>query len=99
MKCYVAGGQNMTGLSKATKSPFSMPRLFILSPVENVNSANIQIQGFGYKMAEIEVDPVALSQFALLKYPCVLDLETGAVERRGKLETIVTGIVPSLPKA
>lgn len=92
MKCLVAGGQNMTGLSKASQSPFAMPRLFILTLIENVATKNVQITGFGYKSAEIEIDPAALPQFQGLKFPCVLELETGAAERRGKLETIVTGL-------
>lgn len=82
----------MTGLSKANQSPFSIPRLFILTVIENVASKNIQITGFGYKVAEIEIDPAALAQFQGMKFPCVLELETGGAERRGKLETIVTGI-------
>ena len=92
MKLTVVGVKNLKGKAKATGNPFEMCRLFALVPIEIASNDKIVVEGFGFELAEINLDPAALDGFKAVKFPATLDLSTDSRPYRGKLETVVTGI-------
>lgn len=91
MKIHAAGVQRIQGTSKKG-SPFDMCNLITLVPVEPVVSEKISITGHGYKVVELAVDPLALPQFAGMKFPSTIDVELEPRPRMGKYETTVVGV-------
>lgn len=93
MKMHVAGVKVLTGTSKKNGQPFVMATVFGLVPVENFAKADLAARGFGFEPSEVALDPDAVEAFKDVKLPALLDLETDAVPRFGKYETVVIGIV------
>lgn len=96
MQMTVCGVQRMAGQSKAG-SQFDMCQLLALIPVENSNG-KIQVNGAGFRVMELPLDVAALPVFMTQKFPIILDLATEPRPRNGRLETVVTGIVPASAK-
>lgn len=92
MKLNVCGVKRVQGTSKESGNPFDMPRLFALVPVEAGGGAKFQVTGYGFELAEINLDPACLPQFAAIKFPAVLELVMDSRPFRGKLEMFVTGV-------
>ena len=94
MKMLCAGVEHMKGIGKESGNPYDMATMVGLVPVENIKHANGAINGYGYKVAEVQVAPDAVESFKDVKFPCWLDLETDAIPRMGKFETVVVGFKP-----
>ena len=92
MKIQVLGVKRLAGIAKESGNPFEMCTLLAVVPIEQVSGKNFSVQGYGYEVGEMDVDPDALKQFENHKYPCVMDLTTETVMgRNNKLSQIVTG--------
>lgn len=102
MKLNVIGVKRIKGTSSKTGNEFDMCRLFALVPIQpSVGAAKTLIQGHGFELAEMELDPAALVQFAKIDFPATLDLITDTRPYMGKLESYVTGFnaAPALKTA
>jgi hypothetical protein len=99
MKFFAAGVKVLSGESKKSGADFEMSMIFGLAPVENFQKGKLQAVGYGYEPMEIQLDPDAIDQFKSVKFPAELDLETDAVPRFGKYETVVIGIKGAKPVA
>lgn len=97
MKMTVSGVQRIAGTAK-TGSLFDMCQLLALVPIDVSNGGKVQVNGAGLKEMPLPLDAAAMPQFMNLKYPCVVELVTEPRPQRGKLETVVVGIVQQ-PKA
>lgn len=93
MKLNVIGVKRIQGKSSKTGNDFDMCRIFALVPVTAL-SGKTNIQGFGFELAEMELDPAALSSFSRISFPAMLELETDTRPYMGKLESVVTGFAP-----
>lgn len=94
MKTMVLGVKLVSGVSTKSGSPqnFEICTVLTMSKVEKVTTEKVTVRGFGFEVSEIRLAPDALEQFASVKFPASLDLETDMVNFRGKLEPIVTGV-------
>jgi hypothetical protein len=61
-----------------------------LVPIIPINGKT-NIHGFGFELAEMELDPACLSSFSRVSFPAMLELETDTRPYMGKLESVVTG--------
>jgi hypothetical protein len=101
MKLNVIGVKRIKGTSSKTGNVFDMCRLFALVPITSQGGKTL-IQGHGFELAEMELDPAALVSFSKLSFPVDLELQTDTRPYMGKLESVVTGFFPiqaSAPKA
>lgn len=57
------GVSRRSGTSKKTGNPYDMCQLSFAVPIQPVNSANMQLQGYGFEAKEIDVQPEAMEQF------------------------------------
>lgn len=90
MKLNVIGVKRIQGKSSKTGNDFDMCRIFALVPISPL-SGKTNIQGFGYELAEMELEPSALAMFSRVTFPAMLELETDTRPFMGKLESVVTG--------
>lgn len=98
----VAGFQRMSGIAKATGSPFEMFKIFVLVPIENVNKASFQSTGSGFITRDLPLEPSALQKFMAIphsSFPLELDLETEPVPTGRGFETMVVGFRTAQVKA
>lgn len=91
MKMQVLGVKRMNGIAKESGDPFDMATLFGILPIEQVTSAKFSVQGYGYEIGEMVLDPDALKQFEHFKYPCLLELDLEPINYKGKITQIVVG--------
>lgn len=94
MKLNVIGVKRIKGTSTKTGNAFDMCRLFALVPITPQGGKTL-IQGHGFELAEMELDPNSLPNFSRLSFPVELELSTDTRPFMGKLETVVTGFVPA----
>lgn len=94
MKLNVIGVKRIKGTSSKTGNDFDMCRLFALVPITPA-SGKTTIEGFGFELAEMELEHSALSSFSRVSFPALLELTTDTRPYMGKLETVVTGFVAS----
>lgn len=99
MKLTVLGVKRIQGLAKASGNPFDMCRLMAMVPIDVTSGEKLTVTGHGFELAELELDPAAMGQFAGLKFPTTLDLSTDSRPFRGKFETVVTGFLAPAVKA
>lgn len=92
MKSTVIGVTRMQGVGKASKQAYDMARVLVLSEVKPFQKEGLQISGYGFEVAEVSLNPEALGQFAGMRFPCVVDLDTDMETRGGKLQPVVVGI-------
>ena len=92
MKLNVLGVKLISGTSKASGNPFVMCRLVAAVSIEKVDSAKVQIKGFGFEVAEMEMEPSCLEQFSGVKFPADLELLTDQRAYQGEFKTFVTGL-------
>jgi len=92
MKLNVLGVKRISGTSTKTGNEFDMCNLLAAVPIQVGGGKSVSIQGFGFEVAELPLEPSALALFSSIKFPVVLDLETDSRPYMGKLETFVTGI-------
>ena len=91
MKFHVVGAKRIEGFAKATGSPFDMCRAYCLVPIET-GGGKTTVSGYGMELAELELDPKALGQFAELKFPADVELK---IEQRfvfGEFRSVVVGV-------
>jgi hypothetical protein len=93
MKLNVCGVKRVTGNAKSDGAPFDISRVLCLIPIEAGAFGKVKITGFGFELAELEVSPEAIPQFDGLKLPAFVELATETKFMRGKLETVVTGVI------
>lgn len=93
MKLNVLGVKRISGTSTKTGNDFDMCNVFGIVPVQTGGGKTTKVEGYGFEVAELPLDPSALPAFASVKYPMVLELQTDSRPYMGKLETFVTGIV------
>lgn len=91
MKVNVIGVMQMSGTGKESKRPYSLAKIFVLAPIENVQNEHMTRVASGFEVMEVDLSPTAFPAFQELRYPMVLDLSTDMVPRAGKLNTVVTG--------
>lgn len=96
MKLNVIGVKRIKGTSSKTGNEFDMCRLFALVPITPAGGKTL-IQGFGFELAEMELDPAALQSFRQIGFPVELELTTDTRPFMGKLETVITGFVSPAP--
>ncbi len=97
MKTQVLGVKRMNGIAKESGNPFDMASIFVVVPIETSSNAKITIQGYGYEVGEMALEPEALKQFESFKFPCSLELTLEPVLYRGKISQIVTGTTSAAP--
>ena len=97
MKIQVLGVKRMSGTAKESGNPFEMGALLAIVPIENVSNAKFSVQGYGYEVGEMVLDPAAIKQFENFKFPCALELEMEIVNYRGKITQLVTGTSTPAP--
>lgn len=98
MKLNVLGVKRISGNSAKTGNDFDMCNVFGIVPLQIGGGKSVKVEGYGYEVAELPLDPAALPLFASVKFPAVLELETDSRPYMGKLETFVTGIAGDLSK-
>lgn len=97
MKLNVLGVKRIHGVSSKTGNEFDMCNLMASVPVQLGGGMSTKVEGFGFEVAEIPLDPAALPLFREFHFPLVLDLETDSRPYMGKLETFVVGVNRSQP--
>jgi hypothetical protein len=98
MKLQILGVKNVSGTAKESGNPFTICRLFAMTPIENGGGGKVTVIGYGFELSEIELDEQALDSFKTVNFPTVLDLETDVRSFMGKMQTIVVGY-KGAPKA
>ncbi len=104
MKAHVIGAVRVEGVSNksGTLRPYDMPRLLVLQPVEiaskqdDASGTRYSKTGYGYEVAEVDLDVSALPSFSSVKFPALLDLEIGQRMQFGKLASVCTGIAKAV---
>ncbi len=96
-KTQVLGVKRMSGTAKESGNPFDMGALLVIVPIENVSNAKFSVQGYGYEVGEMVLDPECIKQFEHFKFPCALELEMEMVNYRGKITQLVTGTSTPAP--
>jgi hypothetical protein len=94
MKLNVLGVKRISGTSSKSGNEFDMCNVLGIVPVNTGGGKSVKVEGYGYEVAELPLDPSMLHVFAGIKFPAVLDLETDSRPYMGKLETFVVGILP-----
>lgn len=97
MKTQVLGVKRMNGIAKESGNPFDMASIFVVVPIETSSNSKITIQGYGYEVGEMALEPESLKQFENFKFPCTLELTLEPVLYRGKISQIVTGTTSAPP--
>jgi len=98
MKALVINAKKTHGKKKSDGTPYEMYVVTIGLPFRNVSMGNYNIEGYGYDVAELPLDPNILSKFQSLKEPGFLELVTDSVIMFGEIrETVVD--VKAIPKA
>lgn len=92
MQVTVLGVRRMQGVGKASKQPYDMAALLVMQPIRPFSKEGLNISGYGFEPSEVSLKTDALEQFAGLKFPVTLDVETDMENRGGKLQAIVTGL-------
>lgn len=92
MKCTAIGFTEMKGKSSKTGNDFHMIQLNVLTANGNASSGTFNKLGVGFESISIPVEPAVKTKFAMLTYPCNLDLQLDHQMRGQKLEPIVTGL-------
>lgn len=96
MKAIVMNAKQVMGKKKSDGSPYEMYVVTVALPLRPFSSANYNMQGFGYDVAELPLDPAAYPKFSVLKEPQVLDLKMETVILFGEIkDTVVDFVKPA----
>ena len=74
MKAIFLSATRRFGKSSKTGNDYDMCMISIAVPVENVTTANMTFQGFGFEAKEIDLNPLVMAQFANVKPFTEVDL-------------------------
>lgn len=91
MKTQVLGVKRMHGIAKESGNPFDMASIFVIVPIEPTKSEKFSIEGHGYEVGEMPLEPDVIKQFENFKYPCALELTLEPVLYKGKISQVVVG--------
>lgn len=91
MKVTMIGCKRIQGTGKESGLPFDMCHVYVVVPVD-VGQGKVTVTGYGFEVAEMELSPDAMSQFAGLKFPCELELKVDQRFFRGEFRSMVSGI-------
>ncbi len=91
MKFNVIGAKRIEGVAKVSGNPFDMCRVYCVVPIEQ-SAGKTKVSGFGSELAELELSPDALPQFAGLKFPCELELKVDQRFVFGEFRSVVVGV-------
>lgn len=97
MKIQVLGVKRMHGTAKESGNQFDMASLYAVLPIEQLSGAKFSVEGFGYEVGEMPLEPAAIKQFENFKFPCALELTLDAVLYKGKISQVVTGTTTPAP--
>jgi len=97
MKIQVLGVKRMHGTAKESGNQFDMASLYAVLPIEQLSGAKFSVEGFGYEVGEMPLEPSAIKQFENFKFPCALELTLDAVLYKGKISQVVTGTTTPAP--
>lgn len=92
MKCIAIGFTEMKGKSQKTGNDYHMMNLTILVGNDSASSANFNKLGVGYKTLDLPVEESVKTKFAMLTYPCNLDVALDQRPRGDKLESVAVGL-------
>lgn len=92
MKATLLNVSKVWGVSKKTGNEYEMWQAAMIVPLEQVRSASYNVHGYGLDVQTIGIDSAILEQFAGMKFPAEVDLETDVRPQFGRMETFVTGI-------
>lgn len=88
----IVGVKRMHGVGKESGKPFDFAELYVMVPVENAAGAKFTVEGFGFEVAQMECESIAVAQFAGLDLPAELELSTTQKLVRGEFKTVCTGV-------
>lgn len=97
MKLNILGVKRIYGTSSKSGNEFDMCNVFGIVPLQTGGGKSTKVEGYGFEVAELPLDPAALPLFRDIKYPAMLELETDSRPYMGKLETFVIGVKPIAP--
>ena len=93
MNVTIIGLMHMAGIGKESKRPYDMARLYVLSPLENVQNDSMTRKAAGFEAMEIDLAKEAVPLFLNQSYPLKAELKVDMLPRAGKLSPVVTGFV------
>ncbi|BBL35725.1 hypothetical protein Nstercoris_02000 [Nitrosomonas stercoris] len=93
MKALVLNAKRSQGISKKTGQPYEIYTLTIALPFSQFASKSFTLDGYGYDVAELSLDPEAYPKFSDLKEPRILELQFSTVVLFNELKQVVTGFV------
>lgn len=93
MNVTIIGIMHMAGIGKESKRPYDMARLYVLSPLENVQNDSMTRKAAGFEATEIDLAKDSVPLFLNQSYPLKADLKVDMLPRAGKLSPVVTGFV------
>lgn len=93
MNVTIIGLMHMAGIGKESKRPYDMARLYVLSPLENVQNETMTRKAAGFEAMEIDLAKDSVPLFLNQSYPLKAELKIDMLPRAGKLSPVVTGFV------
>lgn len=92
MKVLVLNAKRTYGQKKSDGKPYEMYELAVALPLRPVNQGNYNMEGCGYDVATLPLDPSAFQKFAsVLTQPKVLELIKEPMIMFGELKDTVIG--------
>ncbi|SFJ01511.1 hypothetical protein [Nitrosomonas sp. Nm34] len=92
MRVLVLNAKRTHGLKKADGKPYEMYELTVALPLRPVAQGNYNMEGFGYDVASLPLDPAAFQKFApALTQPRILELIKEPMIMFGELKDTVIG--------
>lgn len=95
MKTLVIGIHLTGGIGKESGREFKFPpKAYITNPLELVDGDKYWRKGHGHEPVEVEVSHDAYNQLAAYKdkFPCVLNVETGFRNDKGRPVVFISGV-------
>jgi len=99
MRVTVIGVKRMSGVGKESGRSFDFAQVQVLMAMEQADSKNFQLRGYGYETSKLDLAIDALDKFRDVRFPCVLDLAIENVPGRLGMRTVVVGFRPTEAKA
>jgi hypothetical protein len=96
MKFHLVGVKRIVGVAKASGAPFDMCRAYCLVPIEKAQGKT-SVTGYGFELAELELDAAALPQFAAFSLPADVELDVEQKFLFGEFRSIVVGVSAPVP--
>lgn len=92
MKVLVLNAKRVHGSKKSDGKPYEMYELTISLPIRPVSQGSYNMEGYGYDVATLPLDPAAFPKFApVLTQPKVLELIKEPMIMFGELKDTVIG--------